>query len=175
MKGIKHNNKALASSNLQDAFGHNQLGGIAPYLAQLIQQQCQLKTHWSVADYLQRSAGHLTSLCDLKQSQALGRAAIEKALQGKTGIMLTIERTNHNPYQWQTQHSQLDQIANKERFLPEEFITKDGWQITEEAKNYLRPLIEGEAYPPFQQGIPNYKKIPQPLVQKLICPIANPS
>jgi 6-phosphofructokinase len=153
-EGINYKEQQLFKE--KDAFGHPQLGGIAPFLANAITETLNYKTHWSVADYLQRSARHIASLTDMNQALALGREAINYAARKQNGIMLTINRTNTAPYQWQISSTALENIANCERKLPKNFISQDGWQATKECKEYLRPLIHGEAIPPFKNGIPDY-------------------
>ena len=163
------NGQHLSQTQHTDAFGHTQLGGVAPKLAHWIQTQCQLKTHWASADYLQRSARHLASACDVKQSHALGCAAIEAALTHQSGIMLTLERIQDNPYQWRVGQAPLDQIANIERKLPAEFIASNGLHVTPMCQAYLRPLILGESPPPYAEGIPAYPAFPHTLL-KQHCP-----
>jgi 6-phosphofructokinase 1 len=131
----------LADSGTVDAFGHSQLGGVAPRLAQLVGDQLGHKCHWAVSDYLQRSARHLASAVDLQQAEAVGAAAVELALAGETAVMVVIERLSDAPYRWQVGHADLSQIANRERLLPDDFIRADGYGITEAAASYLQGLI----------------------------------
>lgn len=149
----------VASSDNQDAFGHAQLGGVAPKLAALVTERLKAKTHWAVCDYLQRAARHIASQTDVDQAYATGKAAVEFALAGNNAIMTTIVRTANNPYQWEVGSVPLSQIANQEKFLPKEYISADGWGITQRCKEYLLPLIAGEAYPPYQDGLPVYSVI----------------
>lgn len=166
-EGIRHaDGRFLQESALVDAFGHKQLGGVAPTLAQLIKQHLGYKYHWAVADYLQRAARHITSQTDLDQAYALGQAAIEFAMKGKNNVMLTIENIPGAHYQWQIGSVPLDQVANKESKMPRNFITEDGFGITDECRRYLEPLIQGEAYPPYENGMPKYVRLKNVLVQK---------
>ncbi len=160
----------LSDSGLRDAFGHAQLGGVAPVLAQLIKQHLNLKYHWAVADYLQRAARHIASAVDVDQAYALGKAAVELALAGHNAIMPTIVRTNDAPYQWTLGHVPLADVANQEKSLPAHFITEDGMGITDACRRYLTPLIQGEAYPPYIQGLPDYVRLQQTLVSKKLKP-----
>lgn len=158
--------KFLAESGLRDAFGHAQLGGVAPYLAQLIKSELGLKNHWAVADYLQRAARHIASQTDVDQAYALGKHAVELALAGKNAVMPIIVRTNDAPYQWKLDAVSLNEVANVEKNLPRDYISEDGYGITEQCRQYLLPLIAGEAYPPFAHGLPQYIYLPHTIVQK---------
>lgn len=149
----------LSESGLRDAFGHAQLGGVAPMLAQLIKSELKLKYHWAVADYLQRAARHIASQVDVDQAFALGKAAVELALAGHNAIMPIIQREQDSPYQWSIGHVPLSDVANQEKKMPVDFITPDGFGITESCRRYLEPLIQGEAYPPYVDGLPDYVKI----------------
>lgn len=146
----------LAEAGTKDAFGHAQLGGVAPTLANLVKSKLGYKYHWAVSDYLQRSARHIASQTDVDQAYALGKAAVEFALAGKNAIMPIIVRTSSAPYRWDIGEAPLQEVANIEKKLPREFITADGYGITEACRSYLAPLIEGEAYPPYQNGLPCY-------------------
>jgi len=144
-EGIKNTSGNFVSeSGLKDAFGHSQLGGVAPYLANLVTSKIKLKNHWAVADYLQRSASHLASETDRKQAIKVGREAVRYAVQGKSSVMPVIKRVQDHPYKWKVEPAPLKQIANVEKTLPKSFITKDGFGITERGKKYFRPLIAGE-------------------------------
>ena len=144
-EGIKDaKGKFLAESNLKDAFGHSQLGGVAPRLAGLINQKLKIKNHWAVADYLQRSASHLSSGVDRKQAFEVGKKAVQYAVEGMNGVMPIIKRTSNTPYRWQVVSERLNKIANVEKKLPASFISKDGFGLTNKAKAYFQPLIEGE-------------------------------
>lgn len=156
----------LAESGLKDAFGHSQLGGVATIIANQIKASLGYKYHYAICDYLQRSARHIASKTDVDQAYALGAAAIEYARQGKSGIMATIERVNQNPYQWQIGETPLANVANVEQPLPTNFITEDGFGITDKARDYMLPLIQGEAYPPYIDGLPKYTLLQHTLVTK---------
>lgn len=149
----------LAEGGSKDAFGHAQLGGVAPYLAELIKAELKLKLHWAVADYLQRSARHISSQTDVDQAYAVGKAAVEFALAGKNAVMPTIERVSDAPYRWKVGTASLAKIANKEKVLPRSYIRRDGFGITEACRRYLAPLVKGEAYPPYRDGLPNYVEL----------------
>ena len=150
------NNQFLAEAGTRDAFGHSQLGGVAPVVANIVRDNLGYKYHYAVADYLQRSARHIASAVDVKQAYAVGRAAVQFALQGKTAIMPIITRVSDKPYRWRIGEAPLSRIANKEKMLPRRYISKDGFAITEAARRYLQPLIRGEDYPPYVNGLPNY-------------------
>jgi len=155
----------LAESGLKDAFGHSQLGGLAPTLAGMIKDELGYKYHWAVADYLQRSARHIASLTDVKQAYDLGEAAVELALKGKNSIMPCIVRGKGTRYSWSIGMAPLDQVANREKKMPRYFINKSGFGITQAGREYLEPLIQGEAYPEYTKGMPNYvrlKNVPVP-------------
>ncbi len=146
----------IADAGLDDAFGHRQLGGVAPVIADLLSRMHGYKCHWAVLDYLQRSGRHLASKVDFEQSYAVGKAAIEFALNGESDVMATIEVTNTQPYTWKIGHTALSNVANSEKFLPLDFISDDGFGITQKARDYLSPLIQGEVFPPFKNGLPDY-------------------
>ncbi len=146
----------LAEQGTRDSFGHAQLGGAAPVVANMIKDALGHKFHWAVADYLQRAARHLASESDVQQAYALGKAAVEKALEGKNSIMPTVVRESSNPYQWSIGEAPLSEVANVEKMMPMEFISADGYGITAACKEYLYPLIQGEAYPPYKNGMPDY-------------------
>jgi len=148
--------KFLAEAGTRDAFGHAQLGGVAPVVAQLIKDKLGYKYHWAVADYLQRAARHIAAKTDVDQAYALGKAAVELALEGKNAVMPTIVRTSNNPYQWEIGSANLADVANVEKKMPMEFISEDGFGITESCREYLQPLILGEDYPPYKDGLPQY-------------------
>jgi len=150
-----------------DAFGHTQLGGVAPALAGMVRDQLKLKTHWAMPDYLQRSARHIASKTDLEQAQAVGKAAVEYALAGRNAVMPVIKRTSDSPYRWKIEMAKLDQVANREKKLPRSFIAKDGFHITASARKYLAPLIRGEAPPPYGKGgLPKYVTLENAAVKK---------
>jgi 6-phosphofructokinase len=158
--------KFLSESGLRDAFGHAQLGGVAPMLAKLVQDKLGYKYHWAVADYLQRAARHIASKTDVAQAYALGKAAVELALKGHNAIMPTIDRVSDKPYKWKIGVAKLADVANKEKKMPQNFITKDGFGITENCRKYLAPLIAGEDYPPFKNGLPDYVRLKNVAVAK---------
>ena len=144
----------LSERGTRDSFGHAQLGGAGPAIAELTQEALGLKYHWAVADYMQRSARHLASHTDVAQAKALGAAAIELAVQGETGVTPIIERLSDEPYEWRIGKASLDEVANVEKTMPAEFISEDGFGITPAARAYLRPLIAGEDYPAYHLGLP---------------------
>jgi len=146
----------LAEQGTRDAFGHAQLGGAAPVVANMLKEALGYKFHWAVADYLQRSARHIASKTDVKQAYELGKAAVELALKGKNAVMPTIERLSDEPYKYKIGVAELKDVANVEKFMPKNFISKDGFGITEKCKRYLTPLIQGEDYPKFVDGLPVY-------------------
>ncbi len=146
----------LADSGTRDAFGHAQLGGLAPTLAQMIKVELGYKFHWAVADYLQRSARHIASKTDLEQAYSVGERAVDFAMQGKNSVMPCIVRKDTKQYKWSIGEVSLHKVANKEKMLPRTFISKDGYQITKKAVEYLQPLIAGEAYPDYRNGLPRY-------------------
>jgi ATP-dependent phosphofructokinase / diphosphate-dependent phosphofructokinase len=156
-EGVKGPDGAfLSASRSKDAFGHTQLGGVAPIIADLITGKLGFKCHWAVADYLQRSARHIASETDVQQAYAVGRAAVEFAIDGRSAVMPAIRRLNDEPYRWEIVEVPLCEVANQEKLLPPDFISADGLGITEAARRYLAPLIRGEAYPPFKDGLPDY-------------------
>ena len=146
----------LAEQGSRDAFGHAQLGGAAPVVAQMVKEALGHKFHWAVADYLQRSARHIASKIDVKQAYELGQRAVELALKGHNAVMPTIERISDAPYKYRIGVVPLSQVANVEKFMPRDFITKDGFGITAKCKRYLQPLIQGEDHPKYQDGLPSY-------------------
>jgi 6-phosphofructokinase 1 len=148
--------KFLAEAGTKDAFGHSQLGGVGPVVAQMTQEAFGYKFHWAVADYLQRSARHIASKVDVEQAYAVGKAAVEFALRGRNAVMPVIVRKSAKPYRWSIGEAPLAEIANKEKKLPRNFITADGFGITAACRTYLQPLIGGEDYPPYVQGLPAY-------------------
>lgn len=158
--------KFLSDSGLSDAFGHAQLGGVAPIIAQLIKTELGYKYHWAVADYLQRAARHIASKVDLEQAYALGKAAVDYAIKGLNAIMPIIVREQEEPYQWSISHVPLADVANQEKAMPPEYIATDGMGITEACRRYLSPLIQGEAYPEYVHGLPDYVQLKNKLVDK---------
>ncbi len=158
--------KFLADQGLKDAFGHAQLGGVAPVVANIVREGLGLKYHWGVADYLQRAARHIASKSDVDQAYAMGKAAVEFALKGHNSVMPTIERVSNKPYKWKVGMAQLSKVANVEKMMPKNFITKDGFGITEKCREYLSPLIKGEDYPPYKDGLPQYVRLKNVAVPK---------
>ena len=156
----------LADQGLKDAFGHAQLGGVAPVVANIVREGLGLKYHWAVADYLQRSARHIASKTDVEQAYAMGKAAVELALAGKNSMMPTIVRTSSHPYAWKVGAAPLSEVANVEKMMPREYITEDGFGITEACRDYLSPLIQGEDYPPYKDGLPDYVTLENVAVPK---------
>ena len=158
----------LADAGTRDAFGHAQLGGVAPALATMIKSELGYKYHWAVADYLQRAARHIASATDVEQAYAVGRAGVEMALAGKNAVMPAIVRGRGKRYSWKIKAAPLDQVANVEKMMPRSFITRDGFNITPVCRDYLRPLIAGEDYPPYKDGMPQYVKLKNlPVPRKL--------
>jgi 6-phosphofructokinase len=158
--------KFLAEQGTRDAFGHSQLGGAAPVVANMIKDALGYKYHWAVADYLQRSARHIASKTDVDQAYALGKAAVEMALAGENAIMPTIVRKSDSPYSWEIGKAALEDVANIEKKMPNSFISKDGFGITDDCRRYLSPLISGEDYPPYENGMPVYVTLKNQVVAK---------
>jgi 6-phosphofructokinase 1 len=155
----------LSDAGSKDAFGHVQLGGVAPVIAQMVKDAHGYKYHWAVADYLQRAARHIASATDVEQAYAMGRAAVEFAVAGHNAVMPTVKRTSDDPYAWEVGMANLADVANVEKMMPEHYIRSDGFGITPACEQYLRPLIIGEDYPPFVDGLPAYvrlKNLPVP-------------
>ena len=162
----KKNGNFISDSDRKDAFGHQQLGGVAPRIASIIKTSLGFKYHWAVSDYLQRSARHIASKTDLKQAYALGKAAVDLALSGENAVMPIIIRKKTKKYGWDIGKIALSKVANIEKQLPKRFISKDGFSITSSCKKYLLPLIQGEAYPPYKNGIPDIARLKKTLVRK---------
>ena len=166
-EGVKYKNgKFLTDSGNKDAFGHAQLGGVAPLLANMITSKLGYKHHWAVADYLQRSARHIASKTDVEQAYALGKAAVEMALKGKNAVMPAIIRTSNKPYRWKIGEAALADVANVEKMMPKNFISRNGFEITDACREYLAPLIKGEDYPPYKNGLPQYARMKNAAVPK---------
>jgi len=149
----------LAETGLKDAFGHSQLGGAATVIANMVQSELGLKNHWAVADYLQRAARHIASKTDVDMAYAMGKAAVQYALQGHNSIMPTVERVSNKPFKWKVGMAPLSKVANVEKMMPKNFITSDGFGITKACRTYLEPLIKGEDYPPYKDGLPKYVRL----------------
>ena len=160
------NGEFIADAGTVDSFGHKQLGGVAPTIAGMIKDNLGLKYHWAVSDYLQRAARHISSKTDLDQAYAVGKEAVKFALSGENAVMPIIKRTSSSPYSWEIDKVELSQVANVEKKLPQKFISKDGFGVTEACKNHLRPLIQGEAYPPYKDGVIETASLKNKLVKK---------
>jgi 6-phosphofructokinase 1 len=159
--------KFLADQGLKDAFGHSQLGGVAPVIANMVRDKLGYKYHWAVADYLQRAARHIASKTDVEQAYAMGKAGVELALAGKNSVMPTVVRTSNKPYRWKIGEAKLSRVANVEKMMPKSYITKDGFGITKRCRDYLQPLIQGEDYPPYgKDGMPKYVQLKNVAVKK---------
>jgi len=158
----------LADAGSVDAFGHKQLGGVAPVVAQMVKDEFGYKYHWAVADYLQRAARHIASEVDVEQAYAMGKAAVEFAVSGKNAVMPTIVRKNTKMYKWTIGEAPLSAVANVEKMMPRKYISSNGMHITEECRNYLLPLINGESYPPFKNGLPQYVVLKNEPVKKIL-------
>jgi 6-phosphofructokinase 1 len=162
--------KFLAETGLKDAFGHSQLGGAAPVVANMIQAGLGYKYHWGVADYMQRAARHIASKSDVDQAYATGKAAVEYAIKGHNSVMPAIKRISNNPYKWKIEMAPLSKIANVEKMMPANFISKDGYGITAKCREYLAPLMKGEDYPPYKNGLPKYTVLKKVAVAKKLAP-----
>ena len=156
----------LSEAGGTDAFGHKQLGGLAPVLANMVRENLGYKHHCAISDYLQRSARHLASATDLEQAYAVGEAGVKQALDGVNAVMITVKRLADDPYSWTTSSTPLENAANREKELPRDFITPDGYGITAAARTYLQPLITGEAPPPYRDGLPVYTELDLPEVPR---------
>ena len=159
--------KFLAESGTKDAFGHAQLGGVAPYLSELIKSKKGFKCHWAVADYLQRSARHIASRTDVEQAYALGSHAVDLAVKGKNGVMVSIKRISDKPYKWKLTTVPLQKVANVEKKMPKNYISPDGYHITNLCRRYMEPLIKGEDFPKYKNGIPTYTNFKNKKVKKI--------
>lgn len=172
-EGLKNKKNAfLSESSTRDAFGHAQLGGVAPFIANLITDKLKLKNHWAVSDYLQRSARHIASKTDLDQAMEVGIKAIQYAVNGMNGVMPVIVRGKGKKYSWKIEPAPLAKIANLEKKLPKSYISKNGMNVTPKAVEYLRPLIQGESFPVFKNGIPEIKELKLIKVKKKLKPWA---
>jgi 6-phosphofructokinase 1 len=158
--------KFLAEAGTRDAFGHAQLGGVAPVIAQMVRDKLGYKYHYAVADYLQRSARHIASATDVRQAYAVGEAAVKMAIAGESAVMPVIKRVSDKPYRWKIDKAPLSKIANKEKMVPRRYISSDGFSITAACRRYLEPLIRGEDYPPYINGLPNYVTLKNVTVPK---------
>ena len=170
-EGVRNSDgRFISDAGTKDAFGHVQLGGVASLLAGMVKEKLGRKYHYAIADYLMRSARHIASGTDLEQSYAVGKAAVEMALDGKSGVMAAIVRESDEPYRWHVGEAPLEQVANVERKMPAEFIGADGFTITEACRRYLQPLIQGEHYPPYEGGLPQYIVLANHPVEKKLPP-----
>jgi ATP-dependent phosphofructokinase / diphosphate-dependent phosphofructokinase len=166
-EGVKGaDGKFLADQGLRDAFGHAQLGGVAPVVASIVKDGLGLKYHWGVADYLQRAARHIASKTDVEMAYAMGKAAVQFALQGHNSVMPTVDRISNKPFKWKVGMAPLAKVANVEKMMPKDFITKDGFGITDKCRTYMEPLIKGEDYPPYKDGMPQYVRLKNVAVPK---------
>ena len=170
-EGVRNpDGKFLADAGTTDAFGHAQLGGVATVVATMVRDELKLKYHYAIADYLQRSARHIASKVDVEQAYAVGKAAVELALRGENSVMPTVVRKSDKPYRWTIGKAPLAKVANQEKMMPRRFITPDGFGITAAARKYLEPLIQGEAYPPYRRGLPDYVELAHVPVPKKLPP-----
>ena len=170
-EGVKNaKGKFLADQGLRDAFGHAQLGGVAPVVAGIVKEGLGLKYHWAVADYLQRAARHVASKSDVDQAYAMGKAAVELALAGKNAVMPIVVRKSDKPYLWSIGEASLNKVANVEKMMPRSYISRDGFGITPKCRAYLTPLIKGEDYPPYKNGMPRYIRLKNVAVKKILKP-----
>lgn len=168
-EGVKNSDGLfLSDSGVKDAFGHAQLGGVAPVVVDIIKQALNLKCHWAVCDYLQRAARHIGSKTDVEHAYALGQAAVEFAIKGDNAVMPIITRTSNTPYQWEIGKAPLADVANVEEMMPTDYISDDDFFITDACRTYLQPLIEGEDYPPYSNGLPNYVQLKKNKVPKIL-------
>jgi 6-phosphofructokinase len=168
-EGIKGpDGQFLSASGLADSFGHAQLGGVAPLITSLISSKFRCRCHWAVPDYLLRSARHIASETDVQQAYAVGRAAVEFAIAGRSAVMPAIRRLSDAPYRWDIIAAPLAEVANQEKLLPPDFINADGFGITDAARRYLAPLIVGQAYPPFKNGLPDYVRLQNVAAPKIL-------
>ncbi len=166
-EGVRDENGVfLSDQGTRDAFGHAQLGGVASVVANMVKEDLGLKYHYAIADYLQRSARHIASKTDAEQAYAVGQAGVEYAVSGRSGFMPAIRRLSDEPYEWDIAAAELHKVANQEKMLPRDFISEDGFGITDQARRYLQPLIHGEDYPPYKDGLPQYVRLKNQLVQK---------
>ncbi len=166
-EGVKGaDGKFLSDQGLRDAFGHAQLGGVAPVVASIVKDGLGLKYHWGVADYLQRAARHIASKTDVAQAYAMGKAAVQFAVKGHNAVMPAIKRVSNKPYKWTVDMAPLEKVANVEKMMPANFISSDGFGITEKCRQYLAPLIKGEDYPPYKDGLPRYVRLKNVAVAK---------
>ena len=166
-EGLKgEDGKFLSETGLTDAFGHAQLGGVAPLIAGLVKSELGYKYHWAVADYLQRAARHVASKTDVDQAYAVGREAVRYAVAGKSAVMPAIKRVSNKPYRWTLEAVALSKVANHEKMMPKRYISADGFHITQACRDYLLPLIAGNDPPPYKNGLPDYVRLKNVAVPK---------
>ena len=166
-EGIKSKNKFISDSGLKDSFGHAQLGGVAPVLSNMITSKLNIKVHWAVSDYLQRSARHIGSKVDVEQAYMLGKSGIDYAKKNITDVMLTIIRVNNkSKFQWKVSHTPLDNVANQEKMLPRNFIKSNGYEISKSCMSYITDLTQGEDYPSYVNGFPKYANLNRKTIKK---------
>ena len=166
-EGIRDNkNNFISASDTKDSFGHAHLGGVAPKLSKIITNKLNYKVHWAVSDYLQRAARHIASDVDVKQAYAVGYKSLNYAKAKISGVMLTINKRNTGTYKWDIGYTKLENVANVEKVLPKSYISKNGFGITSKCKNYIKNLVQGENYPPYLDGMPDYAKLKHPLIRK---------
>ena len=144
------------ASDFVDAFGHKQLSGCAAALANIVAGATGLKTRAVEFSTLQRAATHIASLQDINEAFSVGYLAGQAAEEGKTGMMITIDVKERNPYQVGYSIYDIHAIANVERPVPAEWIINDGTDVSEEYVNYARPLILGELTPMMVNGTPRH-------------------
>ena len=157
-EGLKdETHKFISHKNTNDTFGHTQLGGVSSVLANIIQINLGYKCHYAIPDYLQRAAKHLCSKLDIEIANAVGKAAVEFAIQQKNNVMPCIKKIQTNPYLYEIECISLDNIANVEKKMPLNFIDKENLTITSECKEYILPFVSGEVFPKYSEnGKPIY-------------------
>lgn len=161
LKDGRYVSELSGNADYVDAFGHKQLTGSATYLCNLISSEIGCKTRSVEFSSLQRSASHLASRVDINEAFMVGGAAVKAADEGDTGKMVVIDRVSDDPYQCATGIYDVHKIANDEKLVPREWITRDGTYITEDFLNYVRPLIQGDYAPFMVNGIPRHLYIPK--------------
>jgi 6-phosphofructokinase 1 len=165
-EGIRRPDGSLIMEKSRDPRGYVQLGGAGSAIARMIHERLGYKHHWAIPDYLQRSAGHWLSAVDHAQAVAVGRAAVELALDGHGGVFPAIRRLADAPYHWEVAEEDTGRIANLERRLPPAFVRADGLHVTQAACDYIRPLIQGEVAQATRDGLPDYGPLPLVMVPR---------
>lgn len=159
-EGVHHADGSFlfdAKSVAIDTFGHLAAqSGTAQYLSQLAKDQLGVKSRGIELNTLQRCASHAASKVDLDEAEALGTAGVQAVLQGKTGIMVGIHRTSDTPYATKIRTTPVADVANKVKLVPREMISKDGFNVTDSALTYLRPLVAGMEEPISTDGLPRF-------------------